>query len=970
MTAQVHGARIALVTAIFDREARTNVDRFAFAFATHMALAGVQLEVLTTCAHQGDGDVVPNYYRAGRDGSEAFPIWRFRSEDGDRPRFQAALARLADGEHADDDALFTEGLRAPNLIAHLRSAAERYDAFVFVDATAHTTVLGAPIVLERAVLVPLLTESVLFAAQPVQAVLRAAPLLLWTSEAEAALAQAEFGLHVGATSRVMGMGVDVTPESDLPPSPLVAGRHGRPYVVSLKRHDDALDVIALDAVKRAERQTVIARATALDLGGAKNGFCPELFEAWAYAKPVIVDADAGAPAALVRETGAGWLVGDAAERAAARAQAVASHPAALDGLVRGGRAYVQHRLSWRRAVINAIDAIDGLAALDDGRSREATLAQLAYLLPLARRQRRTIEVMRVSRFWRLRDAWFALKRRLKIGPLDDPIPDIVEDPNALRGAFGDEYFLFRDQQRLRPADIERIRTMAAVLSERPTIGLVIELGRAGLDGLQATLASMSAQIYDAWTAVIVAPPENHPDILAVVGSLENTHRIRVSATPSSDEVLVGAVRAGDLLEPHALFELVLKLNAQPDLDAIYTDEDTLVERRRYTDPYFKPDWSPETYRARDYVGGLCILRRSTLEAVGGLNPSFGSATWYEALLRVSEVSERIGHLAQILYHGDARNRTQPADLQRALEAAIRRNGEAATVVESAHGPRIVYAIPASERVTIIIPTRDRVDLLEPCLTSVFERSTFPNFDLIVVDNGSQEQATAALFAQWSQREPKRFRVIRDDEPFNYSRLNNRAVAETNADYVLFLNNDTVVIAPDWIEASLGYARQPKVGAVGALLLYPDDTVQHAGVVMGILGLAGHAYRLSPLGASGYHGSLHGVTNYAAVTGACLLVSREKFLEIGGFDETLAVSYNDVDLCMRLLAHGYRNVYVPQTRLYHFESKSRGTDDSPAKVARAMREVALFRERWPSISKRDPYYNPNLTIEAEDFSLRL
>ncbi len=270
----------------------------------------------------------------------------------------------------------------------------------------------------------------------------------------------------------------------------------------------------------------------------------------------------------------------------------------------------------------------------------------------------------------------------------------------------------------------------------------------------------------------------------------------------------------------------------------------------------------------------------------------------------------------------------------------------------------------------MIPTRDRADLLEPCLESLFGRSTYPGIEVVIVDNGSRESATSDLLQSWLRREPQRFRVLRDDEPFNYARLNNLAVAATSAAYVLFLNNDTVVVASDWIEAMLAYARRPRVGAVGALLLYPDDTVQHAGVVLGVLGLAGHAHRYLPVSTPGYHGALQRVTNYAAVTGACMMVSRAKFHEVGGLDEAFAVSYNDVDFCLRLLQHGYRNVFVPQARLYHFESKSRGIDDNPMKVARAMREFALMHERWPAFAVRDPYYNPNLTGDAEDFSIRL
>ena len=349
---------------------------------------------------------------------------------------------------------------------------------------------------------------------------------------------------------------------------------------------------------------------------------------------------------------------------------------------------------------------------------------------------------------------------------------------------------------------------------------------------------------------------------------------------------------------------------------------------------------------------------------------FGSATWYEALLRLSERTDRIGHVAQVLYHRRPEARTRESDVALALEVALQRRGEAATVVATDSGLRVRYALAGDERVTIVIPTRDRADLLEPCLESIFGRTTFTNFDVLIVDNGSREQATADLLQSWQRREPQRFRVLRDDEPFNYARLNNLAAAATDAEYLLFLNNDTVVVAPDWIEAMLAYGGGRRSRPSGALLLTPTTPFSTPESSSGFSAWPVTRTGICPVSTSGYHRALQRVTNYAAVTGACMIVARTKFLEVGGFDETFAVSYNDVDLCLRLLQRGYRNVYVPQARVYHFESKSRGLDDNPMKVARAMREVAMIRERWPELSVRDPYYNPNLTVDAEDFAIRL
>jgi len=967
----IAGARIALVAASFGREATTRADRFAFDFATHLALAGVRIEVLATCARSSDPEAIPNYYRSGLDTSEGFPVHRFRAVEGDRSAFRSALVALTNGATVDEEVLIDERPRSPQLIAHLRTVAERYDAFVFTGLTAPSTVRGVPIVEERAAIVPLLTEDPLARLELVRGAAHHARMLLFTTEAEAALALDWYGAELRPQSRVIGLGVDVVPPAERAPSWFVEQRHGRPYVVSTNGSATDADVVVLESIDPAERGTVLANAAAVDVGAARDGFCPELFAAWAYGKPVIADVRTPGAAPILRETGAGWLVNDDAEREAARREALEATPETLSRLAESGRTYVETRMGWRRAAIKTAEAIDAFGGVDDGRSREAALAQLSYLLPLMRRQRRTIAAMQVSRFWRARNAWFALKRRLRIGPSADPIPEALGDGAAVElAAFGDPYFLFREQHRLRPIDVERMRAMQSVFPLAPAFGLVLETAETGTDGLQATVESLRAQIYERWRARIVVDAEHRDVVVDHLAVYAGDDRIVVTLSPAEDEEFLGALRPGDLLEAHALFEVALALNRRPDLDAIYTDEDVLDERGRPSAPYFKPDWSPETHVDRDYVGRLCLLRRSTLDAAGGLRPVFGSAAWYEALLRLSESTDRIGHVAQVLYHRRPDARIRESDVALALEVALQRRGDAAAVVATETGLRVRYAVAGDERVAIIIPTRDRADLLEPCLESLFGRSTYPGIEVVIVDNGSREVATTDVLQSWLRREPQRFHVLRDDDPFNYARLNNLAAAATDAEYLLFLNNDTVIVAPDWIEAMLAYARRPRIGAVGALLLYPDDTVQHAGVVLGILGLAGHAHRYLPVSTPGYHGALQRVTNYVAVTGACMMISRAKFHEVGGFDEAFAVSYNDVDFCLRLRAHGYRNVFVPQARLYHFESKSRGLDDNPMKVARAMREVAMIRERWPEISVRDPYYNPNLTVDAEDFAIRL
>jgi len=585
---------------------------------------------------------------------------------------------------------------------------------------------------------------------------------------------------------------------------------------------------------------------------------------------------------------------------------------------------------------------------EDGPSRETLVAQIEALKALAERQRLYIGSMRASHFWKLRDAFFAFRQRFGNGIEPLPAPTSADLADAA-GAFGDPYQLFRIRERRSIADLDWLRGFVRLLAFRDPIEVIVDARHARAGDLEATISSLEAQVYPYWRLQVVA---------------DSSDVFEFDSAPS-----VCALDAGDLLEPDALLSLAIELN--DGADVVYTDEDRLDAEGIPRDPSFKPGWSPENALTRDYVGRLCAIRGSALRAAGGLDPAHGAAMWYDALLRVTESSDRVAHVARVLLHRRHGTPAMPlADAEAAVRRALDRRGEMADVRSTPAGIDVRFAVPAGDRVTVIVPTRDRADLLERCLQSIFDRTGHPNFDVLVVDNGSNEAATRALFDRWRERLPNRFRVLEDPAPFNYSRLNNRGVAETDAPYVVLLNNDTEVIAGEWMTAMLGQARRAKIGAVGALLLYEDGTIQHGGVVLGgVLALAGHAYRfLDPKKLAGDERLLLD-TNYLAVTGACLMVARRKYEEAGGLDETLAVSYNDIDLCLKLRAAGYRNVMVPRARLFHYESKSRGRDDTKRKIDLAVSESQAIRERWPEWARRDPYYNPNLTTTAEDFSLR-
>jgi GT2 family glycosyltransferase len=345
-------------------------------------------------------------------------------------------------------------------------------------------------------------------------------------------------------------------------------------------------------------------------------------------------------------------------------------------------------------------------------------------------------------------------------------------------------------------------------------------------------------------------------------------------------------------------------------------------------------------------------------------------------LRATEKARSIVHVPRVLLHRDGSHGASDdpdyaAHAGRAIAAALDRRGEAASILASGPGTFVVrYTLRGgAPRVTIVLPTRDHADDLERCLASVFQRTTYANFELLLVDNGTREAAALETIERYA-RADARLRVLPMDVPFNYSRLNNAAVREATGEVLVLLNNDTEIVTPDWLEALLEQALRPAIGAVGANLLYPDGRVQHGGVVLGIGGVAGHSHRGYPPGDAGYFGALRTITNYSAVTAACLAVRRSVYDAVGGLDETLTVAFNDVDFCLRIRAAGYRNVWLPHVVLRHGESRSRGHDIGLAKTHRSLAESRVMLDRWHATIDDDPYYSPHLTRLDESYGIRV
>jgi glycosyltransferase involved in cell wall biosynthesis len=561
-----------------------------------------------------------------------------------------------------------------------------------------------------------------------------------------------------------------------------------------------------------------------------------------------------------------------------------------------------------------------------------------------------------------------------------------------------KYQKWLEQNYPQPETISKIRAASLALAYQPLISVIVPVYNPEQNFLRQAIESVIAQAYPNWELCLADDRSTKPYVkeileeyagqderIKIVLREENGHICR--ASNSALEVATGEYIAlldhDDLLAPHALAEVVKLLNQHPEADFIYSDEDKVDEQNIHKDPYFKPDWCPDSFLSRMYTCHLGVYRRSLVTEVGNFRVGFEGSQDYDLVLRVTEKTNHIFHIPDVLYHwrihfqstaayAEAKPYAYDAG-QKAITEAIARRGEPGEVTTKLDFPGVYtirYQIKEPKLVSIIIPTKDLADTLDVCLRSIFTKTTYPNYEVIVIDNGSVEAKTQECFESWQQQQGDRFQVYQYDVPFNYSQINNYGVAKAQGDYLLFLNNDTEVITPDWLEAMIEQAQRPSIGAVGSLLLYPDDTVQHAGVVLGIGGVAGHSHKNFHVSQSGYISQLVSTNNYSALTAACLMCRRGVFESVGGFEEQLAIAFNDVDFCLKIISQGYRNIYLPHVVLYHYESKSRGYEDTPEKQMRFAGEINYMKQKWQELCVQDPCYNCNLTRNHEDYSLNI
>ena len=507
--------------------------------------------------------------------------------------------------------------------------------------------------------------------------------------------------------------------------------------------------------------------------------------------------------------------------------------------------------------------------------------------------------------------------------------------------------------------------------------LVVLVNEDNVESLSSTIESISKQTYRNVEVALVNEDiknetklsdiiEKYKDNISFVGIQKDINESMKSIKGD----YVSTVLSSDILASNALYEVADYINKNGRVDFVYSDEDTVDETgRKFSNPHFKPDWSPDLLNSYNYIGHLAFINKKLI------NVSCEIRNEYELYLRSSESSSNIGHISKVLYHSKYTSKnnilkTKSSDLDKVIlsehldrinEEGIVENG----LVEGTY--KINYKIKGNPLVSIIVPNKDEKETLKKCIDSVIEKSTYSNYEILVVENNSTSDEIFDYYKEIEKLE--KVQVITWKEGFNYSAINNFAFKHTKGEFVILLNNDIEVITPNWIEEMLMYTQREDVGITGAKLYYPDDSIQHAGVIIGLNSVAGHSHGGFEKDDDGYAGRLKVVQNLSAVTAACLMIKRSTFEEINGLDEEYPVAFNDVDFCLRVREKGYLIIFNPFIEMYHYESKSRGIEDSPEKVKRFNNEVKRFKEKW-GLWKRDPYYNDNLTREKEDFSLRI
>lgn len=557
-----------------------------------------------------------------------------------------------------------------------------------------------------------------------------------------------------------------------------------------------------------------------------------------------------------------------------------------------------------------------------------------------------------------------------------------------------DYKEWYENQKVSQEELEQQKKKVFVYA--PKISILVPVYNTPQVFLKQMIQSVRKQTYANWELCIAnANPDNEEVKQILEICTKKDDRIKVVNVPENEGIaqntncaldiatgeFIGLLDHDDLLEENALYEIVSCLNKKKETDVLYTDEDKVTtDLDEYFSPNFKPDFNLDMLRANNYICHFFVAKKELIKKVGGFRAEYNGAQDYDLILRCTEQAQNVAHIAKILYHWRV-HKESTADNplskmyayeagKKAIEGHLARCHTDGEVLQTDNLGfyRVKYPVKGKPLVSILIPNKDQVDTLDKCLRSIEERTDYDNYEIIIIENNSTEQKT---FDYYNQICNDKIRVVYWKKEFNYSAINNFGVDQAKGEYLLLLNNDMEVISRDWMSELLGHCQRPEVGAVGARLYYPDDTVQHAGIIIGIGGVAGSVFVGMKRGYTGYMHRAAIQQDLSAVTAACMMIKRSVFEEAGRLEEQLKVAFNDVDLCLKIRKNGYLIVYDPYVELYHYESKTRGAEDTKEKVRRFQSEIEYMRCHWIDILKNgDPAYNPNLTLKKWDYSLKV
>ena len=555
----------------------------------------------------------------------------------------------------------------------------------------------------------------------------------------------------------------------------------------------------------------------------------------------------------------------------------------------------------------------------------------------------------------------------------------------------DLYDIWIEKNSLTKEKESSIREEIEQFSYKPKFSIILPVYNVAKIWLERAINSVFDQLYGNWELCLVDDASTKKHIKRILSKYRKNEKVKIKflkknigISEASNEALslatgefVGFLDHDDELSIDALYENVKFLNKYPEADLIYSDEDKINPQGRRIEPYFKPDWSPDLLLSYNYICHFSVYRKIIVDKIKRFRSGYEGSQDYDLLLRVTEKTDKIFHIPKILYHWrQIKGSTSTAHKEKVihinnsikvLQQALQRRGIDGTVEKGINfnqfeSYRVKRRLKQKPLISIIIPMKDKISFLKRNLKSIEEKTDYENYEIIIVDNNSKEKQTLDYLE--SIKKKKHIRILQFKSDFNFSKINNFAVSKAKGKHILFLNNDIEVICKGWLKAMLEHSMRKEVGAVGAKLIFPNNTIQHAGTVLGLGGLAGHSHKHFPAESNGYFGALNTIRNYSAITAACMMTRKEVFEEVGRFDEIkLSVAFNDVDICLKIRKKGYLIVYTPYAALYHYESKSRGYDLNP-------NEILFMKNKWGNILLSDPYYNPNLTLDSEDFRIKI